>query len=102
MKCDRCRGRLNQTNDRVLLIWAREEAAAKSSNTPSIAPSIQAKLTVSTPGDKYEQEADGTAAKIMAMPDSAIQSIERSTPNLILQLLPYSAPSRAIEQSAPN
>ena len=80
MKCDRCRGRLNQTNDRVLLIWAREEAAAKSSNTPSIAPSIQAKLTVSTPGDKYEQEADGTAAKIMAMPDSAIQSIERSTP----------------------
>jgi hypothetical protein len=44
------------------------------------APSIQAKLTVSTPGDKYEREADATAAKIMAMPDSAIQSIERSTP----------------------
>lgn len=44
------------------------------------APSIQAKLTVSTPRDKYEQEADATAAKIMAMPDSAIQSIERSTP----------------------
>ena len=36
------------------------------------APSIQAKLTVSTPGDKYEQEADAIAAKIMAMPDSAI------------------------------
>jgi len=35
--------------------------------------SIQTKLTVGTPGDKYEQEADTMAAKVMAMPDSAIQ-----------------------------
>ena len=41
---------------------------------------IQTKLTVSTPGDKYEEEADATAAKVMAMPDSAIQQDEWSTP----------------------
>ena len=35
--------------------------------------SIQTKLTVGTPGDKYEQEADTMVAKVMAMPDSAIQ-----------------------------
>ncbi|AFZ10964.1 hypothetical protein Osc7112_6884 (plasmid) [Oscillatoria nigro-viridis PCC 7112] len=61
-------------NDQVLLRWAREEAAANSSKTPEIPLSIQAKLTVSTPGDKYELEADATAAKVMAMPDSALLS----------------------------
>lgn len=34
---------------------------------------IQAKLTIGQPGDKYEQEADRMAAKVMAMPDSAVQ-----------------------------
>ena len=45
-------------NDPMIRRWAREDAAAKSSDTPKIASSIQAKLTVSIPGDKYEQEAD--------------------------------------------
>ncbi|HEY9850966.1 MAG TPA: DUF4157 domain-containing protein [Leptolyngbyaceae cyanobacterium] len=35
--------------------------------------SIQTKLTVGKPGDKYEQEADSMAAKVMSTPDSAIQ-----------------------------
>src|SRR4028119_2422092 len=35
--------------------------------------SVQTKLTVGKPGDKYEQEADSMAAKVMTMPDSAIQ-----------------------------
>ncbi|ESA38846.1 sh3 domain-containing protein [Leptolyngbya sp. Heron Island J] len=34
---------------------------------------VQAKLTIGHPGDKYEQEADQMAAKVMAMPDSAVQ-----------------------------
>ena len=34
---------------------------------------VQTKLTVGAPGDKYEQEADSMAAKVMRMPDSAIQ-----------------------------
>src|SRR4028119_695493 len=31
--------------------------------------SVQTKLTVGAPGDKYEQEADSMAGKVMAMPD---------------------------------
>jgi len=34
---------------------------------------VQTKLTVGAPGDKYEQEADSMAAKVMTMPDSALQ-----------------------------
>ena len=65
-------------NDPLLLRWAQEEAATNSSDAPELKESIQAKLTVSTPGDKYEQEADLMAAKIMAMPDPAIQPRETS------------------------
>jgi hypothetical protein len=42
--------------------------------------SVQTKLTVGAPGDKYEQEADSMAAKVMTMPDEAIQQpIQRQT-----------------------
>ena len=42
--------------------------------------SVQTKLTVGAPGDKYEQEADSMAAKVMRMPDQAIQQpIQRQT-----------------------
>ncbi|MFB2983622.1 Rossmann-like fold-containing protein [Microseira sp. BLCC-F43] len=42
--------------------------------------SVQTKLTVGAPGDKYEQEADNMAAKVMTMPDSALQQpIQRQT-----------------------
>ncbi|MEG4534417.1 eCIS core domain-containing protein [Microcoleus sp. D2_18a_D3] len=42
--------------------------------------SVQTKLTVGAPGDKYEQEADSMAAKVMTMPDSALQQpIQRQT-----------------------
>ena len=34
---------------------------------------VQTKLTVGKPGDKYEQEADATAAKVMAMSDATLQ-----------------------------
>src|SRR4028118_2207133 len=41
---------------------------------------VQTKLTVGAPGDKHEQEADSMAAKVMRMPDSAIQQpIQRQT-----------------------
>ncbi|MEG5161345.1 hypothetical protein QUB37_12980, partial [Microcoleus sp. AT3-A2] len=65
-------------NDPLIRRWAREDAAAaaKSSDTSS----IQAKLTVSTPGDKYELEADAMAAKVMAMPHTAIEP-QQEAPN---------------------
>ena len=34
---------------------------------------IQAKLTVGAAGDKYEQEADAMASRVMSMPDAAVQ-----------------------------
>ena len=41
---------------------------------------IQTKLTVGKPGDPYEQEADSMAAKVMTMPESAVQeSIQSQT-----------------------
>ncbi len=38
-------------------------------NAQASAASVQAKLTIGQPNDQYEQEADATAAKVMAMPD---------------------------------
>lgn len=40
---------------------------------PDKPSAVQPKLTVGTPGDKYEQEADAMASQVMAMPDSAVQ-----------------------------
>lgn len=37
-------------------------------------PVIQPKLKMSAPGDKYEQEADSVADKVMRMPDSQVQN----------------------------
>ena len=52
---------------------------------------IQTKLTVGAPGDKYEQEADSMAAKVMAMPDSALQQpIQRQTPSRTAAVEPSS------------
>ncbi|HLO86074.1 MAG TPA: hypothetical protein VK203_13850, partial [Nostocaceae cyanobacterium] len=51
-------------------------AAKMTSTTRQPAPQalpIQTKLTVGAPGDKYEQEADSMASKVMSMSDSAVQ-----------------------------
>jgi len=37
---------------------------------------IQAKLTIGQPGDKYEQEADQMAARVVSMPEPAVQRAE--------------------------
>lgn len=41
---------------------------AKSAGAGFIAPAVQMKMTVNKPGDKFEQEADKMAAKVMRMP----------------------------------
>ncbi|NJO60542.1 MAG: DUF4157 domain-containing protein [Richelia sp. RM2_1_2] len=51
-------------------------------NRPIVTPrvnlsNLQTKLTVGAPGDKYEQEADSMAQKVMSTPDSVVQ---RMTP----------------------
>jgi hypothetical protein len=69
-----------------LQMQSEEETQAKSSESEKPEKeeinnsSIQTKLTVGAPGDKYEQEADSMAAKVLTMPDSAIQQpIQRQT-----------------------
>jgi hypothetical protein len=43
----------------------------------SVFSSIQAKLTVGQPGDRYEQEADQMAAQVMRMPDEEVGEMGR-------------------------
>jgi hypothetical protein len=38
-------------------------------------PAVQAKLTVSEPGDEHEREADRVADEVMRMPDDSVASI---------------------------
>jgi hypothetical protein len=40
---------------------------------PQARTKVQPKLTVSTPGDKYEQEADLVAEKVMSRPEPELQ-----------------------------
>ncbi|MEO1373921.1 MAG: DUF4157 domain-containing protein [Cyanobacteria bacterium J06635_10] len=47
--------------------------------------SIQTKLTVGKPGDKYEQEADTTAAKVMGMSDEAVQRNLSPSPSPMME-----------------
>ena len=61
-----------------LQMYPEEEIKAKSSEDEPQEKEeqnqelVQTKLTVGAPGDKYEQEADSMAAKVMRMPDEAI------------------------------
>ncbi|MEM7579864.1 MAG: DUF4157 domain-containing protein [Cyanobacteria bacterium P01_A01_bin.80] len=51
--------------------------------------SIQTKLTVGKPGDKYEQEADATAAKVMGMSDETLQrQSQEETEDIQTQQIP--------------
>ncbi|NJN85628.1 MAG: DUF4157 domain-containing protein [Leptolyngbyaceae cyanobacterium SL_7_1] len=46
---------------------------------------IQTKLSVGKPGDRYEQEADQVAAKVMTMPDPTRNRIQRQTDDSDIQ-----------------
>ncbi|AFZ26626.1 SH3 domain-containing protein [Cylindrospermum stagnale PCC 7417] len=58
----------------------RQQLEENAGTEPQI-ESIQTKLTVGEPGDKYEQEADMMASRVMSMPDNAVQraSVEVQT-----------------------
>jgi hypothetical protein len=62
---------------------------------------IQAKLTVGEPGDKYEQEAELMASRIMSMPDTAVQ--RQMTPEEELQTKPLAdAISPLVQREMPE
>ncbi|MFB2892899.1 DUF4157 domain-containing protein [Aerosakkonemataceae cyanobacterium BLCC-F50] len=57
-----------------------DSSSSETSQEDTELESIQTKLAVGKPGDKYEQEADSMATKVMAMPDSVVgESIQRQT-----------------------
>lgn len=45
----------------------------RTGGVPHTVPRLQPKLTVNTPGDKYEQEADRVAEQVMRMPEPQVQ-----------------------------
>jgi hypothetical protein len=51
----------------VIGTWSRPRLAARGT------PPFQAKLTINQPGDKYEQEADRIAERIMRLPEPSLQ-----------------------------
>ncbi|MCP4074614.1 MAG: DUF4157 domain-containing protein [Gammaproteobacteria bacterium] len=57
----------------------------------SIVDAVQTKLTVGSPNDPYEQEADGVANKVMRMPETLAEETEtiqakRASPSLIQRM----------------
>jgi hypothetical protein len=65
--------------------------------------SIQTKLTVSKPGDKYEQEADATAAKVMGMSDETLQhQSQEETEDIQTQQVPTLNTAPITEKEEPE
>lgn len=52
---------------------SREEDVNRTSALPGSSAKIQSNLTVNTPGDRYEQEADRLADHVMRMPEPELQ-----------------------------
>ena len=66
-------------NQAVLqFLQARDERPDVSQMPVDAAPSItiQPKLTINTPGDSYEQEADHIAEQVMRMPGPQLQRVQ--------------------------
>ena len=70
-------------------LWENYQQAKQLNQGTHRSPSIQAKLTIGQPGDKYEQEADSVADRVTAMSDSAqVQLEELSEEEEELQMKP--------------
>lgn len=82
-------GQENPTiGERIEGAWDQLIGPAQSTNTPKVQP----KLTVNTPGDKYEQEADRMADMVMRMPEPMVSreasrgfSVARATGKNLVQ-----------------
>lgn len=68
--------------------------------TTACSPSIQPKLTINQPGDKYEEEADRIAGQIMRMPDPRTSITKEASAQI--QRAPLTIQRRAAHQTAPS
>ncbi len=73
---------------------------ASSHDLSRISPRCQAKLSISQPGDAYEQEADKVAQQVMAMGDSSLQQETTSSAAQNLQRKPIAASITPLVQRA--
>ena len=62
------------------LLQRQPEEESEELQTKPIQAGIQAKLTVGAPNDRYEQEADSVAEKVMTMPEPNLQAQTASDP----------------------
>ncbi|MDJ0753610.1 MAG: DUF4157 domain-containing protein [Ardenticatenaceae bacterium] len=91
-------------------LFSQKKAAFQPTITPvfahhfnqiAISPQIQTKLSISQPGDKFEEEADRVADQIMRMPDPKVQrQVEEEEEELIQpkSLTPSTGIYRQIEE----
>jgi hypothetical protein len=82
-KCTTCetdRGSQLEAEQAVEAPTVQRMAAFESDETP-----VQTKLTVGQPGDKYEQEADAMADRVMTMPEPGMSRVENLAKPLDIQ-----------------
>ncbi|MDJ0509393.1 MAG: DUF4157 domain-containing protein [Crocosphaera sp.] len=66
-----------EEEDKNLQMQSEATVQLKSQDSKQEQAEVQTKLTIGQPGDKYEQEADNMATKVMSMPDPTAQNVQR-------------------------
>ncbi|NES01826.1 MAG: DUF4157 domain-containing protein [Okeania sp. SIO2F4] len=66
-----------EEEDKTLQMQSEATVQLKSQDSEQEQAGIQTKLTIGQPGDKYEQEADNMATKVMSMPDPTAENVQR-------------------------
>ncbi|MGD1702765.1 eCIS core domain-containing protein [Dapis sp. BLCC M229] len=66
-----------EEEDKNLQMQSEATVQLKSQDSEQEQAGVQTKLTIGQPGDKYEQEADNMAAKVMSMPEPTVQNVQR-------------------------
>ncbi|NET15908.1 MAG: DUF4157 domain-containing protein, partial [Okeania sp. SIO1H6] len=71
------RDELAEEEDKNLQMQSEATVQLKSQDSEQEQAEVQTKLTIGQPGDKYEQEADNMATKVMSMPEPTAQNVQR-------------------------
>lgn len=91
--CGECQGQRLMT---------KPDSARRGSGAPILHELIQAKLTIGAPNDKYEQEADRVAARVMRMPDAESMPPEEKEEEEKVQMKPLAASIMPLVQRKAN
>lgn len=89
--CSECQGQRLMT---------KPDSARRGSGAPILHELIQAKLTIGAPNDKYEQEADRVATRVMRMPDAEPMPPEEKEEEEKVQMKPLSSIMPLVQREA--